>query len=178
MFTDFLFCSLMFFLGFNSSILIQQVPYLPSLFISDSVDNLVGYLPFYKICKGKLNCHSDTFITIFSIYYLVILTSAFILGIYFECYEQVKYYLKKKKVKKLQLFKINRIIALNAFLPVFLARDNILVKYYVDYAIHLGLIGIFYYVIPINNYQKTYSYKKNLTIGNLLFFAGIFLSLV
>ena len=175
MFTDLFYCICMLIYGINSSSMIKLLPNLPSLLMNDSIDNLVAYLPFYNLCQGKYSCQSDVFITILSIYYLITISIAFILSNYFECIEQVAYFLKKNKVRRIKYYKIHRVIALTAFFPVFMARDNILIKYYVELAINMGLIGMWYYVIPINNYQKDFSYKRNLMIGNILFLVGIFI---
>ena len=177
MFTDLLYCILLFIYGVNAADMIKKLPSLPSLLMNDSIDNLVAYLPFYKLCTGKYNCQADVFITVFSIYFLIIVSIAFILSNYFECIEQISYFFKKNKIRKLKYYKIHRAIAITAFFPVFIARYNILLKYYVEMAMHMGLIGMWYYIIPLNNYQKDLNYKRNLFRGNILLFVGIIIGL-
>ena len=164
----------MFVFSVNSASLIKELPNLPSLIMDNNIDHLVAYLPFYKLCTGKYNCQADVFITLFSIYFLISISTAFILSNYFECLEQICYYFNKNKVRKIKYYKIHRTIALTAFFPIFMARDSILIKNIVELAINLGFIGMWYYIVPINSYQKDYKYKRNLMIGNILFFVGIF----
>ena len=66
---------------------------------------------------------------------------------------------EKNKVRRIKYYKIHRVIALTAFFS-FMAGNNILIKYYVELAINMGLIGMWYYVIPINNYQKIFHIKE------------------
>ena len=115
MFTDLFYCISMLMYGINSSEMIKNLSHLPPLIMNDSIDNLVSYLPFYKLCKGKYNCQADVFITVLSIYYLIIVSIAFIISNYYECFEQIAYYLRRNKIRKLKYFKISRAIAITGF---------------------------------------------------------------
>jgi hypothetical protein len=159
--------------GINSTNLIKGLPNLPSLFINDSINNLVEYLPFLKICRNQYNCWVNTIITIMSSYYLIIMTVAFICSHFFETIEQVEYFFKRNHVKRLKYYKITRAIAFSGFLPVFVARNNILIYYLTDYAILMGLISLWSIIVPIERYQINNDYKMNLMIGNIAFFGGM-----
>jgi hypothetical protein len=177
MITDYLYIFLMLGFGINSMNIIKILPQLPPLIMDDSIDNLVGYLPFFKICHGQYNCWVNTVITILSTYYLIIMTTAFISSHYIETIEQITYFYKRSHIRRLKYSKITRAIAFSGFLPIFMTRQSILIYYLVDYAILMGIIALWHFIVPINKYQRDYDYKMNLMIGNIAYFVGISIGL-
>ena len=112
-----------------------------------------------------------------STYYLIIMTVAFICSHFFETIEQVEYFFKRNHVKRLKYYKITRAIAFSGFLPIFMARNSTLIYYLTDYSLLMGLISLWYLVVPIERYQHDSDYKMNLMVGNIAYFIGISIGL-